>query len=104
MDGRRGLKRSCSGDDEAEYTPKKKRGRPPGSRKSLAVERTPERFVAAEQTPKRGRRRPPGSRKPLAAELTPEKSNAAEQTPAKTPKVRKRPVLSFIFGVALAVA
>jgi hypothetical protein len=87
MDGRRGLKRACSEDDEPEYTPKKKRGRPPGSRKSLAAEQTPERSAAAEWTSKRGRGRPPGSRKSLAAELTPQKSNAAEQTPAKTPKV-----------------
>ncbi|KAG0565424.1 hypothetical protein KC19_8G189500 [Ceratodon purpureus] len=83
MDGRRGVKRACSDDDEPEYTPKKKRGRP---RKSLAAEQTPERSVAAEQTPKRGRGRPPGSRKSLAAELSPEKSNVGEQTPAKTPK------------------
>lgn len=50
MDGRRGCKRASVTDDE-EQTPKKKRGRPPGSRKSLAAEQTPEKSVSANQTP-----------------------------------------------------
>jgi len=86
MDGRRGLKRACanSDDDEPELTPQRKmarkRGRPPGSRKSLPDEQTPQK--------KRGR--PPGSRKSLAADETPQKlSHAADQTPVKTPKVGK---------------
>lgn len=100
MDGRRGLKRACSGDDEPECTPQRKRGRP---RQSLAAEQTPERSSAADHTPKRGRGRPPGSRKSLAAELTPQKSNAAEQTPARTPKVTAQLRLALSFVGALAV-
>lgn len=76
MDGRRGLKRACAAtnDEEPELTPKRKRGRPSGHRKSLADE----------QTPQQKRRH---SRKSLADEKTPHKpSHGADQTPAQTPK------------------